>query len=199
MKLQHYGAIAAIAVLAGLSAPSVQASNPQHLERLYRTGICTRCDLRRANLRRADLRNVDLRGSNLRGANLENADLRGANLQNVDFRDADLRGADFRNADLRGVTTRGARTQNTRGLLDYDDHRGGRHDDRRDDRSGGRYNDRDTTARSRETINRLYQEVLGRSADRRGLEAHARELERGMSLASIRRHLARSDEAPRSH
>lgn len=68
-------------------------------------------------------------------------------------------------------------------------------------RGGWSYGDvRRELARSREArtqINRLYREILGRSADRRGLISYQRRLERGWSMAQVRRDLMNSSEGRR--
>jgi hypothetical protein len=75
---------------------------------------------------------------------------------------------------------------------------------RRDD--NGRWNDRDWDddwrnpqgryqSRYYRELNQIYQEVLGRNADERGLRTYSRELERGRSWAYIRREIAESNEA----
>ncbi len=79
-----------------------------------------------------------------------------------------------------------------------------RWNDRRED--NGRWNDREWDdgwrnpqdryqSRYYRQLNQIYQEVLGRNADERGLRTYSRELERGKSWAYIRREIAESNEA----
>ncbi|MCJ8279500.1 MAG: pentapeptide repeat-containing protein, partial [Rivularia sp. ALOHA_DT_140] len=73
--------LAALTLVAPLFfASSVKAENPQHVQKLLKTGECMSCDLSGANLRGSHLIGADLRGANLRGANLEHANLEGADL-----------------------------------------------------------------------------------------------------------------------
>lgn len=72
----------------------------------------------------------------------------------------------------------------------------GQGDDRDyDDRTyDGRYGN-DDDYRVRNTLNALYQDVLGRSIDRSGLKTYGRRLDNGWSLSRVRKDLANSDEA----
>ena len=100
------------------------AFRKKSIERLNKTKICLRCDLRSANLSQKDLAGAKLIGAylikaNLRGANLANANLAGARLGNANLREANLRKANLnssilvrtnlKQADLRGSDLRNAR------------------------------------------------------------------------------------------
>ena len=77
----------------------LDAANPEDYERLWKSGVCRRC-----NLEGIDLQGAQLKGVNLGGANLRNADLSMTNLEQANLGGADLRGANLRGANLTGTT-----------------------------------------------------------------------------------------------
>ena len=75
-----------------------------------------------------------------------------------------------------------------------------RDENRRRDRDEYRYRDRDENRRRDrdeiyDEIDEIYQEVLGRDADRRGFRIYRQRLESGWSLQEVRRDIANSEEA----
>jgi hypothetical protein len=160
---------------------------------------------------------VDLSGADLYNANLRDVILRSANLSNADLGQADLSDADLRDAALGsarlfGATFRGANLEEARSSKFADDisqvwrdltgKRPSRYDLReaiRDLSEGQSISRiRREIARSEDTkaaIDDLYNSVLGRSADSRGLNTWRSYLERdGRSLEGVRRELLRSPE-----
>lgn len=114
-------------LLAATAVPGA-AFNPDHLQKLAETNVCTDCDLTNAVLINASLEDANLAGSNLTGANLIAANMRLANLSETNLTNADLRavtlnggyltGANLTNADftvsnLSGVDMTGAIIHNT--------------------------------------------------------------------------------------
>jgi uncharacterized protein YjbI with pentapeptide repeats len=180
-------------------------------------------NLRNANLRGANLQGANLRRANLSGANLSDADLTDANLRNANLRNANLFGADLSDANLQGADLNGTNLNSVEGGgRDLEEVKSTRYesDIRRiyRDLTGrdGSYGEvrqyarnlargrslsdvrRDIT-RSRDTrdaLNDLYQDMLGRSIDSSGVRTWAGYLERdGRSLNDVRREIARSPEA----
>lgn len=181
----------------------------QNLRRVNLRGA----NLEGANLRRADLSGADLSNANLREASLRSANLRNADLSNADLRDANLRGTDLTDADLFGVSLRGTNIDEAqsssfsqeinrmfRNLTgrNLDSYRAREYvRELADGRS--RTQIRRDIVRSNETrdaIGRLYESVLGRTADAAGLQTWMRYLEsENRSLFDLRRELASSSEA----
>lgn len=102
---------------------SVQAANPDQVQRRKQTNQCPACDLSGADLSQvnlfgANLVNANLSGANLQGANLGSANLTDANLSNAKLNDAFLHQAtleqtNFSNADLTNAYLRDALIVNT--------------------------------------------------------------------------------------
>ena len=81
-----------------LSAASLHAADPVHLEQVRLTHDCRQCDLTDADLRGRTLRGADLRETHFDRANLYKAELRGARLKGASFRGANLSGANLQGA-----------------------------------------------------------------------------------------------------
>ncbi len=60
---------------------------------------------------------------------------------------------------------------------------------------GGFGNDRNADENLRRSLNELYEDILGRRADRNGLNTYARKLQSGWNLGRVRQDLAESNEA----
>lgn len=93
------------------ASPS-SAFNPEHLDRLYFTNECERCDLTDAILTSVDLRNARLREARLTGADLSGANLSGADLTRASLRNANLTGAILTKTILTAADMTGAITKN---------------------------------------------------------------------------------------
>jgi uncharacterized protein YjbI with pentapeptide repeats len=109
-----------------IRSDSMIAPDPLSIDKLLKSKICIRCNLKLANLASADLKGanlegVDLEGANLEGANLENAYLVGANLSHANLKNTKLSGAKLTRAtlkeanldaaDLRAIHLQGANLQ----------------------------------------------------------------------------------------
>lgn len=192
------------------SATTAQAENPSHLRQLLNTGRCRNCDLSYVNFSRQDLSNADLAGANLRGANLSNANLSDADLSNADLRDANLNSTNLTNALLQGtiLDRRNNEPQRASGWgrqggerivqteSDWNSpRRRGRH------RGNGWNNRREmprsidqNTQRYESEIRRIYSQITNQEIGNRALNYYLRELDRGESIANIRRTMTRSPE-----
>ncbi|MGF1600932.1 MAG: hypothetical protein GFH24_608378n25 [Chloroflexi bacterium AL-N5] len=88
-------------ILLGLVfSSSAQAENPDHVQKLLKSGRCPKCDLSGADLAAANLRKADLQGADLSNANLNLADLTRANLSEANLTGASLAFTDFTDAVL---------------------------------------------------------------------------------------------------
>ncbi len=91
--------------------------------------------------------------------------------------------------EIRRANRGNGRFGNNRGIY-------GQGDDRNyDNRDYDDRYDRNDDYRIRNTLNTLYQDILGRSVDRSGLKTYGRRLENGWSVSRVRKDLANSDEA----
>ncbi|HEY9848579.1 MAG TPA: pentapeptide repeat-containing protein [Leptolyngbyaceae cyanobacterium] len=76
------------------------ALNLEHLQLLFSTNNCQKCDLSNADLKGANLSSADLSGANLSGADLTGANLNNANLSGADLTNAKLTGVDLKQVNL---------------------------------------------------------------------------------------------------
>lgn len=99
----NYRALLALTLFPLLLSAAAQAENPDHVNKLLKTGRCSECDLTGADLAAANLRKANLKGADLTNANLNLADLTGANLSDANLTGASLVFVDFTNAVLDGA------------------------------------------------------------------------------------------------
>ncbi|MFE1743935.1 DUF4214 domain-containing protein [Coleofasciculus sp. H7-2] len=112
--------------------------------------------------------------------------------------DSDRDDEDYRNRDRDDDYRRQRRDEDYRNRNgDYDYRRDRRNDDYdyRRDRRDGSYDYRRNQSNVYNNINRIYQNVLGRKADNRGLRLYRQRVESGWSLEKVRRDIADSSEA----